>query len=39
MTWLRKVPGVVVAVLVFAVFLLPLMDWIEGFLGASSLAA
>jgi hypothetical protein len=38
MTWLRKVPGVAVAVLVFAVFLLPVMDWIEGFLG-SSLAA
>jgi hypothetical protein len=39
MTWLRKVPGVVVAVLVFAVFLLPLMDWIEGFLDSTSLTA
>jgi hypothetical protein len=36
MTWLRKVPGVAIAVLVFAVFLLPGLDWIEGFLGAIS---
>jgi hypothetical protein len=36
MTWLRKVPGVAVAVLVFAVFLLPGLDWIEGALWSLS---
>jgi hypothetical protein len=35
MTWYRKVQGFAVGILVFAVFLLPGTDWIEGFLGFS----
>ena len=33
MTWKRKVQGFALAMLVFAVFLVPASDWIDGFLG------
>jgi hypothetical protein len=36
MTWQRKVQGVVVALFVFAVFVIPGADWIDGFIGSFS---
>jgi hypothetical protein len=35
MTWFRKTEALVAALVVFAVFLIPISDWIDSFLGAA----